>query len=301
MWCRSMSIAAVIPVRNRADTLARAVRSVQAQTHAVDEIIIVDDASNDDTLTAAEVLATGDSRVRILIQPERRGAGAGRNRGWRAAHLAWIAFLDSDDEWLPEKLQIQMDVLAKDEKLLACFAGFRTDWSNWIPPERVRLLDLQRMNVLGSTSSAVVRRSALELVGGFDESLPSCQDWDLWCRIRAAGDIAVIAQPLVRFHQSGEDRISRSWPAVSQGHKILFDRIMRDVEGFVRRRRVSAYHRARMSQILMDFNKPLEAIKFAVRSATLWPNGYAFVLGRESLNRCARKAVSSVFMRIRSE
>jgi len=281
-----MRVAAVIPVRNRPAQLLQALRSVQAQSRPLDEIVVVDDASTDDTASLATNMAINDPRIRVLRHSERRGGGASRNTGWRASESDWIAFLDSDDEWMPNKLERQLESLKDHPDAVACFTGCKTRDDVWAyrPPETITLFDLQRSNVLSTTSTALVRRAALEAFGGFDERLPSCQDWDVWIKLRKRGEITVISDALVIFEQTGKDRISKSYLPVVEGHKLIFARILSEVQGVVPRRRVRAYHHARMSQIMLnDFRKPLQALDFSVRSGLQWPNGHAFAFFWRSL------------------
>jgi len=285
-----MRVAAVIPVRNRPAQLLQALRSVQGQSHSLAEIIVVDDASTDDTLHLASTMADEDRRIRVIRHSERRGGGASRNTGWRASKSDWIAFLDSDDEWLPDKVARQIECLKSNQDAVACFTGCKTRQNTWIhrPPEDVTLFDLQRSNVLNTTSTALVSRSALEEIGGFDEDLPSCQDWDVWIKLRTRGDIAVIPDALVYFEQTGTDRISKSYLPVVRGHTIVFARILKDVHGLIPRLRVRAYHHARMSWVMLnDFGKPFQALVFSIRSGLQWPNGHALFLFWCSLKQLA--------------
>jgi glycosyltransferase involved in cell wall biosynthesis len=286
-----MKIAAVIPVRNRPVVLLQALRSVQAQSHPVSEIVIVDDASTDETADVALSMVADDKRIHVVQQPERRGAAAARNIGWRAAQADWIAFLDSDDEWMPEKLERQVECLNSHDNAIACFTGYKVKEDDWCyaPPKNVTLFNLLRANILGPTSIALVSRSALEAVGGFDEQLPSCQDWDLWIKLLTYGEIQIVSDPLVRFEETGKDRITKNYESVVKGHQIVFARIMKRVHGLVPRLRTRAYHDARMSQIMLDdFGKPLRAAIFSVRSGIRWPNGHALHLLRRSLRQLTR-------------
>lgn len=288
-----MSIAVVIPVRNRPDVLARAVRSIQAQTLAVDEIIIVDDCSTDGTVGVIRELAAKDGRVRFIRQLQRKGASAARNMGVRSAQAEWIAFLDSDDEWMPRKIEQQLAQIARQPDCVASFTGYQTvsDGPRWEskPPASVSLFDLQKINVLGTTSTAMVRRSILIKAGGFDERLPSCQDWDLWIKLRTFGTFCTVPDILVIFHQGGMDRISKNMESVLNGHRIIFQRIMSNVKGSCRRR-VSASHNLRMTQIfLWDIDRPGRAMTHALRSFIAVPSREAGAAGRQGFSRLKGK------------
>lgn len=289
-----MGIAAIIPVRNRPEVLARAVRSIQAQTLAVDEIVIVDDASTDETLEVIREFAAKDGRVKLIRQLERRGASAARNVGVRSTQAQWIAFLDSDDEWFPQKLERQLAQITAQPDSVASFTGCqavseRPEWE-YTPPASISLFDLQKSNVLGTTSTALVRRSTFIEVGGFDEQLPSCQDWDLWIKLRMVGSFCTVPETLVRFYQNGTDRISRNIDSVLNGHQVIFQRIKCNVKGFAQRRQVSASHNLHMTQIfLWNIDRPARVMIHAFRSFIAAPSREAGVAGRQGFDRLKRK------------
>jgi glycosyltransferase involved in cell wall biosynthesis len=201
-------VSVVIPVRNRAGLLARAVRSVLAQSHSDLEIVVVDDGSEDDP--RATIASFGDSRIRIVTLTDTFGAGRARNEGIRAARGRWIAFLDSDDEWLPRKLELQL-TRASDPRttvvycLSYCYDGFTAQLNRTRTPlcEGDVLDRLLRGWVLPTTSVAMIDRAALLAVGGFTETLPSRQDYDLWLKLAQAGNrFAAVDEPLVIKHES---------------------------------------------------------------------------------------------------
>ena len=207
-----MSIAVVIPTYNRARTLARAIDSVVAQSHKPEEIIVVDDGSDDCTRD----VAGGNERVTYLRQ-KNCGVSAARNVGIRASKSRWIAFLDDDDEWLPNKLQVQREQLAASTKRI-CHTeeiwirnGRRVNpmrkhakYGGWIYQ---RCLPLCAM----SPSSVLVDRELLEEVGLFDETLPACEDYDLWLRISAVEPVLFVREPLVRKYGGHADQLSRKF------------------------------------------------------------------------------------------
>lgn len=280
------SVAAVIPVKNRPALLERAIHSIQAQTTPIAEIIIVDDASTDNTPEVVLAMAEADPRIKLLRQPRSGGASAARNLGWRNTNATWIAFLDSDDEWLPTKIEKQLAAVAAAPEVVGCYTGVANgdNGEKYIPPASVTLFELQRNNVLGTTSTALVRRTALEAVGGFDSTLPSCQDWDVWLRLRAEGPVSVVREPLVRFEQVGLDRITKNRSAVLDGHAVIFTKILGNVPRGLRKRRVQSAHAARMAQIMLDdFQAPSDAIGHAARSMFFFPNRWAAKLGIASL------------------
>jgi glycosyltransferase involved in cell wall biosynthesis len=212
----SPTISVIIPVFNRAVAVRRAIKSVLAQTFQHFEIVVVDDGSTDGT--AASVAEFADHRITLIHHERNHGGSAARNTGIRASSAPYVAFLDSDDEWLPTKLQRQLDVFERssNEHLALVYTG--AEWAfpdghvrRHIPRREIELArTLLTENVVGETSVGMVRRSALDSIGGFDETLPSCQDMDLWLRISEQFDAAVVPEALVRVTKADEDRISNN-------------------------------------------------------------------------------------------
>ncbi|MDP6339031.1 MAG: glycosyltransferase family A protein [Candidatus Marinimicrobia bacterium] len=203
-------ISVIIPTFNRAHTLPRALDSVMVQTLQSMEIIIVDDGSTDETNA---VLA--DYPGLCIISQDNRGVSAARNVGIEKAGGEWLAFLDSDDEWLKEKLENQWDAICNDDKLI-CHT------------EEIWIRNGQRVNPMKkhqkfggmiyerclplcviSPSSVMIHRSVFEDVGVFDESLEVCEDYDLWLRICAKYSVLFIDEPLIVKYGGHEDQLSR--------------------------------------------------------------------------------------------
>lgn len=204
--------------------LRRAVASVLAQTYGDLEIIVVDDGSHDQIASVLE--AFGDARLRYIRHASRRGASAARNSGLRESHGDYIAFLDSDDEWLPTKIERQLEVFRRssDRTGLVYTGAVRVSpdlrWRVVVPRDRgniTRILLFDNV-VVGSTSGSMVRRDVFNVVGGFDETLTALHDLDLWLRISREFDIEFCSEVLVRIYDhAGEDRI---WS--DRGRRIAF-------------------------------------------------------------------------------
>jgi len=198
-------VSVVLPTYNRAHSLARAVRSVLAQSHRNLEVIVVDDGSTDGTVALVQKLAAADSRVRLVQQPN-RGPAAARNAGVREARGELVAFQDSDDEWLTEKLEHQLAVLRRAPEASMCVCSYlvyRTTGNvrayflgqpNMLSPQDVRRQVL--VNFFFPTPSWLVRRAALETAGPFDESMRCWEDWELAIRLGKVGPITLIDEAL---------------------------------------------------------------------------------------------------------
>lgn len=205
-------VSVVIPTFNRGWILAEAIDSVLSQTYAPFELIVVDDGSDDDT---AAVLAGFEGRITVIRQ-ENRGVSAARNAGAAASTGRYLAFLDSDDLWLPEKLAVQVDYLDCRPDAMIC----QTE-EIWIrngkrvhPKRRHRkpsgwIFEASLALCLVSPSAVMMRRGLFERYGGFDESLPACEDYDLWLRIGSRWPIYRIDRQLVVKRGGHADQLSR--------------------------------------------------------------------------------------------
>jgi glycosyltransferase involved in cell wall biosynthesis len=207
-------VSVIIPTHNRAALLREAVASVKAQTYRDFEILVVDDASTDDT---REVLAAW-REVRVLRHACRRGVAAARNTGIDAARGEWLAFLDSDDLWLPAKLARQMAHHQDQPHLLIS----QTD-ETWVRrgvkvnkpaahrkvAGRIFLPSLERCLI--SPSAVILNRRLLEAHGGFDEDLPAAEDYDLWLRLTWRYEVGLVDEPLAIKRGGHPDQLSRQW------------------------------------------------------------------------------------------
>ena len=214
-----MKISVIIPSYNRIHTLIRAIDSVLSQDSPVDEIIVVDDGSNDGTANRISLLYPDIS----LIRQSNRGVSAARNAGINRAAHSWIAFLDSDDSWLPGKIfQIR-----QAQRLHPEYQLFHSD-EIWIRNgERVNAMKKHFKSggwifkrclplCVISPSAVVLRRSLLQSVGLFDESLPACEDYDLWLRISHQYPVYYIDRPLITKYGGHRDQLSNRYFAMDR-------------------------------------------------------------------------------------
>ena len=214
-----MQISVVIPSYNRKHSLARALQSVLDQESPVDEIILVDDGSSDGSGAMVEQTFPG---VKILRQ-ENLGVSAARNRGIEAARFDWIALLDSDDSWLPCKIA----TIRQAHRQQPDFVLFHSDeiWvrnglrvnpmvkhrksGGWIFEQCLPLCAI-------SPSASVMKKTVLESLGMFDETLPACEDYDLWLRLCHCYPVHYLDQPLIVKYGGHADQLSRQHPAMDQ-------------------------------------------------------------------------------------
>ncbi len=189
-----MRISVVIPTFNRGYCIARAINSVLNQTFPAQEIIIVDDGSTDNT---EQVLSHFKEQV-IIIKQHNSGVAAARNAGIKKAQGEWIALLDSDDEWLPDKLKSQ-DAYHQQNNQFHIFQCAEIWIRNGkrVNPKRKHqkkggsiFLDCLPLCIV-SPSAAIFKKSLWQEINGFDEQLPVCEDYDFWLRIARRYEIGL--------------------------------------------------------------------------------------------------------------
>lgn len=212
--------------------LKRAVDSVMKQTYSNIEVIVVNDAPEDEKLSdeIREMLNGYDKEIQYLVSEKSMGPCGARNLGLKQAKGEYVAFLDDDDEWLPQKLEVQFKrIKEKNVALVYCSHYSISDKG------KIRLIEeplamegihnnafesLLRCNFIGSTSYPLLRTKILEEVGGFNEDIESSQDHELWLRIAQEHAVFYVKEPLVRLY-SGGDSISRNKSKVLQGYEYL--------------------------------------------------------------------------------
>ena len=193
-------VSVIIPAYDRAQMLRQAVDSVLEQDYPYTEILVIDDGSVDDTPI---ILADYEGRIRVFRQ-ENTGVSAARNLGIRASRGELIAFLDSDDYWLSEKLTTQVDWFLRHPEAMIC----QTE-EIWIrngrrvnprQKHRKRAGDIFIASLslcLVSPSAVMLRRNLLDETGLFDPELPACEDYDLWLRVSSRYQVGLIEKPLL--------------------------------------------------------------------------------------------------------
>ena len=216
------NISVVIPTYNRRKTIGRSIDSVLNQTLFPSEIIVVDDGSTDGT---CDYIQSNFPSIKLLHQPN-KGVSVARNKGIRYADTNWIALLDSDDEWFPQKLEKQVMTLSQSPDIKFCHTE-----EIWIR-NGVRVNQMKKHQKYGghifykcldmcriSPSSVLFHQSILDDVGYFDEDLKVCEDYDLWLRITAKFPVLYIDEPLIKKYGGHEDQLSRVKDGI-ESHRI---------------------------------------------------------------------------------
>ena len=207
-------VSVIIPTYNREEQVCRAIESVLGQTYNDYEIIVIDDASTDNT---QERLGKFKDRIKLITHQKNRGVSAARNSGIKEAKGKYIALLDSDDHWLPEKLRVQIDFFNNNPDALIC------------QPQEIWIRKGKRVNpakkhlkpsgdifipslklCLVSPSAVMIKKQLLDEVGLFDEELPVCEDYDLWLRISYKYPVHLIKQDLLVKEGGAPDQLSLS-------------------------------------------------------------------------------------------
>jgi glycosyltransferase involved in cell wall biosynthesis len=213
-------ISIIIPTYNRSDFVQKAVESVYRQTYQDFTLIIVDDGSTDTTHTSLAAVLKKDAHY---IYQDHAGVSAARNTGIRASDAEWLAFLDSDDYWLPQKLAQQVAFHRHNPEYL-----ISQTYERWIRHGK-RVNQMKKHTkfagmiyekclplCLITPSSVMIHRSVFDDVGLFDETLPACEDYDLWLRVAYKYQIGLIEKELIVKHGGHSDQLSRSIPTLDK-------------------------------------------------------------------------------------
>ncbi len=224
-----MKISVIIPTFNRANVLSRAIESVLSQTYAPFEVIVVDDGSSDSTRS----LVKNYPSVKYL-KIDNSGVSKARNVGIDSSKGDWIALLDSDDEWLPNKLELQV-ALSESNSLLNLIHGEEI----WIR-DGVRVNQMNKHKKSGgdifirslklcliSPSAVLIRKSLFDEVGLFAEDYPVCEDYDLWLKITANEDVGFVSEPIIRKYGGHDDQLSRKYFAMDYWRVKSIDFILK--------------------------------------------------------------------------
>ena len=216
-------VSAIITTYQREpEMVLRALDSILAQTYRDMEVIVVDDSPADyaeraDVCAAVEerIRESTDIRIRYYAHPENKGACAARNTGLEMAEGDYVAYLDDDDEWLPEKIEKQMQVIIQSNAGLVYCGNIcvneETGTRETVEKEYFRGMVFTRLlfsNFIASTSYPLIRTSCLKDVGGFDPLMQAAQDYDVWLKLAERYEVDFVPEPLVLYHEHKGERIT---------------------------------------------------------------------------------------------
>lgn len=226
-------ISVIIPAYNAERTIEETIKSVQQQTFTDFEIIVINDGSQDRTLELVERVE--DPRLKVLSY-NNSGLPTARNRGISHATGEYIAFLDADDLWTPDKLEAQLAALQKSPE-----AGVAYSWTNFMDEkgESFRVgepiwfegnvyAELLNWNFIASGSNPLIRKKAIESVGEFDSTLRSCEDWDFWLRLAARWAFVVVPKPQILYRLSS-GTMSSKINVMEEAHLIVVEKAFQTI------------------------------------------------------------------------
>ena len=284
-------ISIIIPTYNRGRLIERSVKSVLEQDYRNLEVIVIDDCSTDNTEEVLKNLT--DVRIEFIKHTQNKGANAARNTGIKAANGDYIAFQDSDDEWMPEKLSKQMKIFedSDDENLGIVYTAFwkiEEKTKKYIPSKDILKTSGDLHNVLLgknfiSTQTLLIKKECLLDVGIFDESLPRLQDWELLLRLSKDYHFYLVDEPLVNVYYT-EDSISTNQKNLTETLMLILEKHYDD---FAKNKKVLAAYYCYMSQqfyLASDkketYNYCLKALKLDGLRLKFWFILMSFVLGK---------------------
>ncbi|HML74100.1 MAG TPA: glycosyltransferase family A protein [Anaerohalosphaeraceae bacterium] len=256
-----MKISVVIAAYNAAATIERAVRSVLAQTRRADEILVVDDGSRDDTAQIAGQI----SKSVLVVRQANTGSSVARNTGIEAASGDWIAFLDADDEWLPDKLRLQEAFLDANPELVWGYSNFFAAHSGIISKKAVLPNRISDNDVFDDylhaycgglyawTGTLLIQKRVFEKTGLFEPGMKRGQDTDLWFRIAYLYPrVGYVSAPLAIYHRDTPNSSTK----VNIHYQFMIDHIERHIQLSEQAGRKQAYL-ASASKMLQDWIREL--------------------------------------------
>lgn len=265
-------VSVIIPTYNRRQLLKRAVASVIDQTYANFEIIIIDDCSADGT--REEVSSIADNRIRYFRNDSCRGANYSRNVGIRASRGEIICLLDDDDEWLPTKLERQLEALDNAPSSVGMVhSGFWVITDNGATVREVSYqmrgnihTEVLRRNLIGALTS-MVKKEHIVIAGLFDETLPSCQDWDLWIRVSKLCDAEYVPEPLAKYHLHG-NQISTNIDKILKGRLMILSKYGGEIK---KHSDIKAEHLQQIAVLYHMLPNRVKEIEYIARSIIAHP------------------------------
>jgi len=270
---KTPTVSVIIPTYNRAHLIGKAVKSVLNQTYQDFEIIVVDDGSTDNT---EEVMKSFNNfKIRYICHSDNRGISVARNIGIRASRGEYIALLDSDDEWLPEKLDKQVDVLQNEspEVGVVCSWSYNIDEKgNYISkrclPKKGGYIyeDLLSTNPI-SVPTVLIRKECFNRVSLFDDLLNAQEDWDMWIRIAKYYRFALIKVPLVKYRKHSDQISKNPREKIITANRIL----VKYVNELKKRPRAHSKHYFYIGNRLCHMGKTKEGQRYLIKAISLYP------------------------------
>lgn len=300
---RTAKVSVVLPTFRRPQLLERALRAVFDQTYDDWEIIVVDDngAGSEAQILTAEAVRThsDDPRLRYIVHEVNRGGGAARNTAIELARGTYLAFLDDDDAWSPEKLAEQvacLDASADRVALAYCRSrvvdeatGAATLWKTDGVSHTLR--DLLRRNTIGSTSVVMARRSAVLDIGSFDDRLPAKQDVDLYVRLAQKYEFAFVDRTLHTVYRHQGASIGKDLGGKILAHEIFYDKHRTLIESYPE---VHHYRLVAMAKLYAADGRYADAWPLLMRAWRLRPTGVRALVDVLGSSKALQRPVGTI-------
>jgi glycosyltransferase involved in cell wall biosynthesis len=280
---KNPTVSVIIPTYNRENLIVRAIYSVLKQTYQDFEIIVVDDGSTDHTEDVIRQLQNKEKRIIYIKNKKNKGAATARNTGISEAKGKYVAFQDSDDEWLSGKLEKQMKMFKKAPlEIGVIYTGFwriEGDKKEYIPSDKIIKkegdihIELLKGNFV-TTQSIVVRKECFGKVGMFEEDLPRLQDWELVLRLSKYYHFKCIDEPLLVSHHT-PDSISANDEALIKAYELIINKHYQD---FVKYKKILSKHMYFLGSFLcLNYNFS-EGKKYLIEAVKKYPTNIKFLL-----------------------
>jgi len=221
-------LSVIIPTYNRYDVLKRAIKSVLAQSYQNFELIVIDDGSSDNTPKIQKEFPN----IRYFHQIN-KGVSSARNLGIEKASYDWVVFLDSDDEWMEEKLQLQVDFHRQHQDILMSYTDelWIRDGVEVKVPKKFKkyggfIFDRCLSHCIIAPSATMIHRKLLDKVGVFDENLEVCEDYDLWLRVSKEYEIGLVDKKLITKYGGDEDQLSTKFWGMDRFRVVSLEKLL---------------------------------------------------------------------------
>lgn len=268
------TVSVIIPTYNRSQLIARSIKSVLNQTYQNFELIVVDDGSTDST--GDIVTGFKDERIRYVRREKNGGEAAARNTGIKTARYEYIAYQDSDDEWLPEKLTRQVEVLENaPPQVGVVYTGFwkmESRRKTYIPFAWVNQKngdihkELLKGNFIGSPV-VLIKKECFDKVGLFDERLRNLVDWEMWLRISKCYHFRCVDEPMVIAHYDS-DNVSDNPDSLAEALKLVLEK---NSEEFKKEKKLLARHWINIGNLLVAKGDVKKGRRYVVDAFKLHP------------------------------
>jgi glycosyltransferase involved in cell wall biosynthesis len=268
-------VSVIIPTYNRSGHIQHAIQSVLEQTYSDLEVVVVDDGSNDSTVQTVEEYTQKEPRVRLVVHSERKGAQAARNTGIQAARGEWIAFLDSDDKWLPDSLESRLSIAKKGLEIVhsECYV---------LKPEDGNLRQLGVPAVHGQVYKKLLQRAgpmfqallvskeSLARISYLDEVIVAFQEWDTAIRLAKHYEFGFLPEPTFIYDCRNTDTISKDLLRTAVGYEQVVRKHRRSVLRYLGPKTLASHYQ-RAAALYQEANEKAQAHRCLLKAFLLWP------------------------------